>query len=135
MSVKVKGQLFYVNNQAPNRLSGKYQMDIGQLSVKAQAALEEMGLDIKNKELQGDFVTVKSQYPIRLYGTDGQPIEYSLANGSVGEFKIGTYDYTNKTTGQKGKGASLLGNVITDPIEYSGGVESAPLTADADEAL
>lgn len=134
-SIKIKAKTFFVFNKVPNKMSGKYQIDLGDLSVKAQAALESIGLDIRNKEKQGDFITVKSKYPINLYDDDGQVIEYSLANGSEGVFEIDTYSYTNPTTGQKGVGAKLVRNVITNPLEYAGGVDSSPLTADLDEAL
>ncbi len=133
MSVTVKAQVFYAFINRPNKMSGKYQIDLGQLSVAAQAALEEMGLEIKQKDLQGDFITCKSLFPIKLFDADGELIERPIGNGSEGVFEVTTYD-TKTPQGQAMKGAQLNAGTITEFIEYGQG--GSPVTsAKFDEAL
>lgn len=132
-SVTAKGQVFYCHNTQVNQMSGKYQVDIGQLSVAAQAALEDLGLDIKNKDTQGAHVTCKSKFPIRLYDEEGNEIEFPLANGSQGVFKLSTYEYTSPQ-GQKGVSPKLIRATITEAVEYSPDDEE-DITINLDEAL
>jgi len=134
-SALVKGTVFYAFNNRVNQMSGKYQIDIGDLSVPAQQALESMGLDIKLKDKQGPHVTCKSKFPIAMYDDAGQEITDPIANGSEGVFKIGFYEYKTPQ-GQSGKSPKLVSNKITKlEIFTEGEGEGGALAGDLDEAL
>lgn len=131
--VTIKADVFYAFTDRANQMSGKYQIDLGNLSVAAQAALENLGLNIRQKETQGDFITCKSKFPIVLLGNDNAPIEVAIGNGSKGVFKVSYYNYKTPQ-GQKGVAARLLSGRITELVEYV--ASDADITDDdLDEAL
>ena len=73
-----------------NGMSGKYQVDLSELSPAAVEALEMMGIPVRNKADRGDYITAKSTHPIRVYDTDSNEIkgvsdmvEYEAKEGSV----------------------------------------------------
>ena len=49
-AVKIKADLMWANLQKRNDMSGKYQVDLCNLSPAAVGALEDMGLAVKSKE-------------------------------------------------------------------------------------
>jgi hypothetical protein len=114
-------------------MSGKFQVDLTQLSKAAMEALEMMGLSVRNKDGQGDFITAKSNNPIRAYDTDGNEIKGKLlANGSKATAVLGYYDWTNPS-GKAGRSPSIMKLVITDFIEYMG--NTAAIDVSLEEAL
>lgn len=132
-TVLVNATVFYAFNDRVNQMSGKYQIDLGELSVPAQQALEDLGLDVKHKEKQGPFITCKSKFPIRLYNTDGEEITAPVGNGSKVVAKVGYYEYKTPQ-GQTGRSPKLLTNKVTDLVIYEEG-EGGALSDDLDEAL
>jgi hypothetical protein len=133
-AVLVKATVFYAFNNRVNQMSGKYQVDLGDLSVPAQQALEGLGLDIKMKERQGAHITCKSKFPMVMYGEDGNEILDPIANGSKGVFKVGTFEYTTPA-GQKGISPKLVSNKITELEIYEDGELGGALDTGLDEAL
>jgi len=119
-AVKVKGKVYWAQLNKVNDMSGKYQVNIGQLSAKAVDALEAMGLSVLEKEGMGKFITCKSDKPIKAFDEDGE-IDSGVLIGNESECKalIKAYDWTYKN--KKGKSPSLRKLVITDLIEYAGG--------------
>ena len=103
----------------PNSESGKYQVDLCNLSEKAIEALEDMGIPVRNKQDEkGFFVTAKSaNYPIPVVDVDGNPIKALIGNGSKGVALIKPYSYTYK--GKKGVGAGINKLTVTELIEYN----------------
>ena len=82
---------------------------------------------------QGDFITAKSNNPIRAYDTDGNEIKGILiGNGSKAKAVIGYYDWKSPA-GQAGRSPSLMKLVVTDLIAYNGGAEVTEVALD--EAL
>ena len=72
---------------------GKYKVNCAGLSEKATEALTSLGLSVKNKEAQGNFVTCKSSQPIRVYALDASQIDgSSVGNGSKGIATISFYE-------------------------------------------
>ena len=131
--VTLNCEIFWASMQEPNRMSNKYQIDLGNLSKAAADALEMRGINVRRKDGQGDFITVKSKNPIRAYDKDGEEIKGVLVgNGSIGKAVIGYYDWKNPA-GQQGCSPSLMKLVITDLIIYGGGPEVKE--ADLEEAL
>jgi hypothetical protein len=117
--VTIQAEVMWANLQEKNKLSGKYQINLSNLSQKAQDALEERGINVRSKGDQGEFITCKSNKPIRAYDTDGVELTGVLiANGSKAKAVIGHYDWTSPS-GASGRSPSLMKLVITDLIEFT----------------
>jgi ATP phosphoribosyltransferase len=116
--VVVNGKTYWACLQHMNELSGKYQVDIGNLSPAAVEALEMMGLSIKNKDDdRGNFITVKSRNAIKAYDTSGEEVGALVGNGSDVKAVLGSYDWSFQT--KKGRSPSLLKMVVTDLVVYN----------------
>lgn len=131
--IKIKADIMWAFLNKMNEMAGKYTVDLCNLSDKAVAALEDMGVDVKFKEDKGHFITCKSQNPIRAYDDGGAELDpdVKVGNGSkaVGSISFYEWKYQNK----KGVSPTLRKLVITDLVEYN---EGEALTADQiDEAL
>ena len=127
--VKLKATVFWSFHQRVNEMSGKYMMDLGNLSDAAVEALEAIGVEVRDSEDKGKFITCKSSKPIRVYDTDGDEINEEIGNGSKAKAIIGVYDWKYKN--KSGKSPSIKKIVITDLVEYSGG----SVNIDDDELL
>jgi len=53
----IKATIYWANLKQPNKMSGKYQVDLGNLSSKAVAALEERGVPIRNKNNEAGIMS------------------------------------------------------------------------------
>tara|TARA_R100000951_G_scaffold40648_3_gene34455 strand:- start:405 stop:815 length:411 start_codon:yes stop_codon:yes gene_type:complete len=116
--VVINAQAFWANLQTMNELSGKYQVDLGQLSEAAVEGLESQGISVRNKDDErGNFITVKSRNPIKAYDTSGEEVGALVGNGSSAKAVIGYYDWTFQS--KKGRSPSLLKMVITDLAVYN----------------
>lgn len=119
-AVKVKAEVMWAFLNKPNEMSGKYQVDLCNLSDKAVDALEEMGIEVKTKEGKGKYITCKSQRPIAAYDDGGSLLEGDiLGNGSKAAAVITPYAWSFK--GKKGVSPSLRKMVVTELVAYSGG--------------
>ena len=122
--VKIKAEVMWAFLNKPNEMSGKYQVDLCNLSDKAVSALEDMGIEVKTKEGKGAYVTCKSTRPIAAYDDGGTLIEGDiLGNGSKAAVIISPYAWSFK--GKKGVSPSLRKMVVTELVPYTaGGVEA-----------
>ena len=106
----------------PNQLSGKYQVDLCNLTPDAVSTLEGMGVNVRTKPDQpekGHFVTAKSvNYPILAVDKEGEPITAKVGNGSKGVALLKMYDYTFK--GKKGIGVGINKLIVNDLKVYEG---------------
>lgn len=118
--IPVKVDLYWAFLAEPNQLSGKYQVDLCNLSKEAVKKLMEIGVEVKNdvkKPDQGFFVTAKSKlYPILAVDENGAKIDAKISNGSKGVAFIKPYEYSFK--GKKSMGVGVSKIVITELIEY-----------------
>ncbi len=113
----IKGTLYWVERNKLNKFSDKYQIVLGNLSEKAVAALDDMGIAAANKGDEKDyFITMKSKNPMRV--TDDQGVEYDsdvmIANGSEAVCVVGYYDWSVGT----GRSPSMIKCKVTKMIEY-----------------
>lgn len=124
--LKIEADIMWAFLDTPNTMSGKYQVDLCNLSKSAIKALEDIGVSVRNKEDKGFFVTAKSaKYEIPAVDEEGNPISAKVGNGSRGIALIKPYHYDKN--GKKGVGVGINKLVVTKLIEYS----AAPLdTAD-----
>ena len=125
--------------------TAKYQVDLCFLSEAAVAKLESIGVNVREKQDKGSFITCKSKYVINAYDTDGNTLVGSdrdsgkalegnvkVGNGSTATATLSTYDYTTPA-GKKGTNATIKRLCITDLIEF---VSEGSVDEDADmEAL
>lgn len=128
----VKATLFWPCLSHKNEMSGKYQVDLANLTDTAVKEIEMRGMKVANKDDdRGSYITVKSNNPIKAYDTDGTEIGFAVGNGSKAKAVLGYYDWTFKT--KAGRSPSLMKLVVTDLEVYEDGSESAEY--DLDEAV
>ena len=116
--IAIAATLYWASLQTKNDMSDKYQVDLGNLSDKATMALEEMGIDVKNKEGQGNYITVKSANPIKAFDDNGIVIDpnVKVGNGSKAKAALSFYDWTYKA--KSGRSPSLIKLMVTELIEF-----------------
>lgn len=121
--IKVKCDFQWASIHEPNQKSGKYQVDICNLSKEAVKALEDSGLSVKYEaqpKKEGLIprlyhVTAKSQkYPIKAYDSDGEQIEANVGNGSKGTALIKPY----VNTFDKNINAGISTITVTELVQY-----------------
>lgn len=91
--------LYWANVHTPNDMSGKFQVDLTNLSDERINWLEDQGINVRTKENlpeMGTFITAKSQYPILTVDTSGKIMEDLLGNGTVADIIFDTYSGKNK---------------------------------------
>lgn len=118
--LKIEADLMWAFLDTPNQMSGKYQVDLCNLSKNAIKALEDSGVNVRNKEDKGFFITAKSKnYPIKAEDSKGNQITAKVGNGSRGIALIKPYAY--KVNGKSGVGVGINKLVVTELVEYTGG--------------
>lgn len=132
--LKIKADVYWASLNRKNEMADAYTVDLCNLSDKAVAALEDMGISVlenlEKKPEQGKYITCKSQRPIKAFDTDNDEITEDVGNGSKAICMIGTYAWTYKN--KKGVSPSLAKLVITDLIEYTSG---GNISADDEDVL
>lgn len=111
--------LFWASLDETNRMSGKYQVDVCNLSDAQVARLEDEGINVRTKDDdRGYFITCKSaKFPIQAYDKDGNEIRSKVANGSKADVLLKPFSWT-APTGKKGTSAGIAKLIVTDLIEY-----------------
>jgi hypothetical protein len=125
-SVAVQADIFWACTQTPNPTSDKeqYTVNLSNLSDKAKAALEELGITVRSnsekREAEGNYITCKSNYKIDAYDEKGEMIsaDKKIGNGSKATAIVSSYEWNYR--GKKGVSPSLKKLTITNLIEYKG---------------
>lgn len=121
--LKLKATINWAFLNRKNEMADAYTVDLCNLSDKAVAALEDMGISVQEnlekKPEQGKYITCKSQKPIKAFDTDGIEIIEDVGNGSKAVCMVGSYAWTYKN--KKGISPSLAKLVITDLVVFAGG--------------
>ena len=122
-AIKIKADVFWCQHDKVNEMSGKFQVNLCNLSDAAAAAFEDMGVSVQigedKKADMGKYITCKSSNPIKIYDNDGDEITGQIGNGSKCKALVGSYDWTYKN--KKGTSPALRKLIITDLIEYAVG--------------
>jgi len=128
----VKGTAFWAQLDQINQYSGKYQVDISNLSAQAVDALQERGISVKNKgDDRGFFVTCKSKFPIEAADKTGESLQgVKIGNGSGITAVISSYEWTSPQ-GRKGVSPNLKKLVITDLKVYEKGGDTGEVDLSA----
>jgi hypothetical protein len=128
----VNATIFWACLDHKNDMSGKYQVDLTNLTDAAVKEIEMRGMKVANKgDDRNSFITVKSNNPIKAYDTNGTEVGFAVGNGSKAKCVLGSYDWTFKT--KAGRSPSLLKLVITDLVVYDDG--NGDSSYDLDEAV
>jgi hypothetical protein len=115
--IKIKATVMWANLDRVNELTGKYQVDLTDLSDAAVSKLTEMGIDVKNKEGMGNYITCKSINPIHPFSQEGMEMDgIAIGNGSKAIAVIGSYTWTFRN--KEGVSPSLRKLIITDLVSY-----------------
>ena len=135
MQVPVKATVMWAFLNKTNDMSGKYQVDLCQLSDKAVESLEGLGIKVLSKEDKGRFVTCKSSHPIKAFSDKGVEMDGDIiGNGSECVAAVGFYEWSFK--GKKGVSPSLKKLKMTKVVEYMGsGGGGDDLEVDDDDIL
>jgi len=119
--LKIKAAVQWAFLDQRNDMSGKYQVDLCDLSKAAVDALAAMGVEAQHKDEKGFYITCKSKnYPIEAQTTDGERLApgTKVGNGSKVTAIVSAYPWTFKN--KKGWSPSIKKLVITELIEYKG---------------
>ena len=132
--LKIKATVNWAFLNRKNEMADAYTVDLCNLSDKAVAALEEMGISVQEnlekRPEHGKYITCKSQKPIKAFDTDNDEIVEDVGNGSKAICMIGSYAWTYKN--KKGVSPSLAKLVITDLVVFAGG---GNISADDEDVL
>jgi hypothetical protein len=88
-AVKIKAEIMWAYLDKVNDMSGKFQVDLCNLSDKAAEALQDIGLEVKFKDGKGKYITCKSTRPIYAFDDGGSQIDAQVGNGSKGVALVG----------------------------------------------
>ena len=127
--VKFECDIMWAQLTKVNDMSGKYQVNLCNLSDAAVKALEALSISTLNKEGMGNYITCKSNTPIKAFDLEGDEIKELIGNGSKAKAVVNPYEWAYKN--KKGISPSLKKLVITDLVEYA----SAGGSLDDDELL
>lgn len=120
--VKIKATVSFPSLTRVDQMSGKYTIQLGNLSSAAVEKLEELGVNPKFKEdsyNRGQFIECKSKYPIdnskfrTVMDSEGLPIDpESVGPGSKVEALLRTYDWS--MGGSSGVGTRVIKLIVTE---------------------
>lgn len=119
---KLKATMMWSNLHHVNEMSGKYQVDLSNLSAKAIEELAKDGITASESHKAGDergvYITCKSTYPILAYYEDGSevPSNIQIGNGSLAVATIKPYEWNFK--GKTGVSPTIVRLTVTKLIEY-----------------
>lgn len=112
--VKISGELFWNKwmsefNKAFNSDNDRYECTICNISDEDVAKLTSLGIRVKFKESQGNFIVVKSKFIFKPMDADGKTIAVdTLGNGSKCEALVSAYKH--KMSAKYGNAPSIVGN-------------------------
>ncbi|CAB4240900.1 hypothetical protein UFOVP22_24 [uncultured Caudovirales phage] len=119
---KLKATMMWSNLHHVNEMSGKYQVDLTNLSDKAIEELAKDGITAVESKKAGDergvYITCKSTYPILAYYDDGSevPSNIQIGNGTLAVATIKPYEWNFK--GKTGVSPTIVRLIVTKLIEY-----------------
>lgn len=120
--VKISGELFWNKwmsefNKAFNTDNDRYECTICNISDEDVAKLTSLGIRVKYKESQGNFIVGKSKYLFKPFDNDGNEVPTDvLGNGSKCEAIISSYKH--KLSAKHGNAPSIQKLKITEIKTY-----------------
>ena len=118
-TVVVKGKAYWTKLNVKDEMSGKYQMDIGNLSDELVKALESHGVQPKSRDDErGTFITARSKFDVPVINSDKEDMNGNLiGNGSDVKVKIG-FNKDHPMVSQYGTSMYLNKVMVTNLVAY-----------------
>ena len=114
----INAVLYWPNLTQVNGMSGKYQVDLSQLSPSATAWLSDSGIKVNNKgDERGDYITAKSGYEIPAVDAEGNPIEAMVGNGTQATVRLAIVEGKHPKFGAWTI-ASIKKLIVNNLVEY-----------------
>lgn len=133
MAIAIKAVAKWAQLEQVNDMSGKYQIDLTELSDGAVNALSDLGIEVRFKEESGHYITTKSTRPIYAFSAEGENLRgVKIGNGSKLVATIKPYEW--KFKGKSGVSPSLDRLVVTE-LEVYDDADADVEVFDLDEAL
>lgn len=134
--IKIAGELFWSNwmgefNTKFNEDNDKYECCFGMLSDKAAAALKELGVHVKDKELMGKHIVGKSKFKFEPVDIHGNAIDIKDIGNGTKAFALVT-SYRHKMSSKFGASPSIRKIVITELKRYIPQDDSADSSENSD---
>lgn len=126
--VRIAGQLYWSKymsefNTHFNEDNTKYECTLCHLSDAAVAKLEELGVKVKNKPEQGNYIVAKSKYLFDPVDEDGNKLDPTkFGNGTQAVAVVGSYRH--KMSAKFGASPTIKKLIVTKVVPYEG-AESA----------
>ena len=120
--VKIKGELFWAKwmnelNTKFNPDNDRFEAVVGNISDEDVKKLGTLGIKIKNKEGQGNFILAKSKYEFAPVDAVGRKVEIEeIGNGTKVEVELSSY--THRMSAMHGNAPSIKKITVTALEKY-----------------
>jgi len=120
--VKVQGKLFWNQymtefNTHFNADNNKYECTLCDLSDAAVEALKSLGVNVKNKPEQGNYIVAKSKYTFDPVDEDGNKLDAKeFGNGTEAVAIVSSYRH--KLSAKFGAAPSIKKLIVTKVVKY-----------------
>jgi hypothetical protein len=120
--VKIKGELFWSKwmeelNTKFNTDNDRFEAVVGNISDADCEKLKSLGIKIKNKEGQGNFIMAKSKYEFTPMTTSGDAVNIDeIGNGTKVEVDVSSY--THRMSAMHGNAPSIKYIKVLDLVKY-----------------
>lgn len=134
--IKLEATIMWAFLNTKSEMSGKYQVDLCNLSNEAVSALEQAGIGPRqrpDKPEKGWFTTCKSTFEIEPFDKNGDRITEAVGNGSKATVLVKPYNW--KWKGKSGLSPTIVKLTITDLVKYNADSASADEQLDDEIAL
>ena len=128
----IQGKAYWAKLNTPDEMSGKYQIDVCNLSDVAIASLEKHGVVPKNKDDErGTFITARSKFDVPVINSDKEGMNGTLiGNGSDVKVKI-SFNKDHQMVSQYGTSMYVNKVMVTNLVAYE---EDTDFDTEGDEA-
>ena len=113
-------ELMWAHFDETDNMSGKYQVDMVNLTPEHIKLVTSLGLEVKtkdNKPEKGSFITARSTKPIMALDAEGNLLKAKVANGSRANTLLSYYTYP-RPTGGLGYAPSIKKIKVIDLKQY-----------------
>ena len=117
--IKLEADIMWAFLNKKSEMSGKFQVDLCNLTKDAVSALEQAGLNPRqrpDKPEKGWFITCKSIHEITPYDKSGTQINEAVGNGSKATVLVKPYNWTWQ--GKKGISPTIVKLTINNLVKY-----------------
>lgn len=123
--VRISGELFWSRfmgefNTHFNEDNNRYECTIGNISDKDVKALQSLGIKVKNKEAQGNYIVAKSKYLFNPVDEDGNPLTTEVKDIGNGSKCVALVtSYAHKLSAKYGNSPTIRKLLVTEILTYT----------------